>query len=102
MQKIGASYIFAGEKNIDLKVALKKLKELFGIEKIICEGGPKTNELLLKENLVEKLIILKYPVIAQPGVLPIFGDADLSSWCLESFEMLSDKQTLLFVYTKKK
>jgi len=101
MQKIGASYIFAGEKNIDLKVALKKLKDLFGIEKIICEGGPKTNELLLKENLVEKLIILQYPVIAQPGALPIFGEANLSGWCLESFQMLSDKQTLLFVYTKK-
>ena len=56
----------------------------------------------MKENLVEKLIILKYPVIAQPGALPIFGETNLSAWSLESFQMLSDKQTLLFVYTKKK
>ena len=34
LQKIGVSFIFAGEKNIDLKIALKKLKDLFGIEKI--------------------------------------------------------------------
>ena len=40
------SYIFAGEKNIDLKIAMKKLKSLFGIEKLMCQGGPKTNELL--------------------------------------------------------
>ena len=102
LQKIGVSYIFAGEKNIDLKVALKKLKDLFGIDKILCEGGPKTNELLLKENLVDKLIILKMPVIGQPGALPILGESNLSSWNLESFQMLSDKQTLLLIYSKIK
>ena len=101
LQKIGASYIFAGEKNINLKMALSKLKNLFGIEKILCEGGPKTNEFLLKENLVNKLIIIKYPVIGQPGALSIFGKAKLSSWSLESFKMLSDGQTLLFVYNSK-
>ena len=101
LQKIGVSYIFAGEKNIDLKVALKKLKKLFGIEKLLCEGGPKTNELLLKENLVKKIIILKLPVIAQPGALPIFGEANLSAWNLETFKMLPDKQTLLMTYINK-
>ena len=101
LQKKGVSYIFAGEKNIDLKVALKKLKDLFGIEKIICEGGPTTTQSFLNENLVDKLIILKHPCIAQPGALSVFGDANLSSWSLESFQMLSDKQHLLFVYNKK-
>ena len=101
LQKIGVSYIFAGEKNIDLKVALKKLKDLFYIEKIICEGGPTTAQSFLNENLVDKLIILKHPCIAQPGALSIFGNANLSSWSLESFQMLSDKQHLLFVYNKK-
>ena len=102
LQKVGVSYIFAGEKTIDLKVAMKKLKNLFGIEKILCEGGPKTNELLLKENLVEKLIIVKCPVIAQPGALPIFGEASLSKWTLKSFKMISDGQTLILVYKHKK
>ena len=101
LQKKGVSYIFAGEKTIDLKVALKKLKDLFGIEKIICEGGPTTTQSFLNENLVDKLIILKHPCIAQPGALPVFGNANLSSWSLESFQMLSDKQHLLFVYNKK-
>ena len=98
LQKIGVSYIFAGEKNINLKVALKKLKDLFGIDKILCEGGPKTNEILLKENLVEKLIIVKLPVIGQPGSLPIFGEANLSQWTLESFKSLSDGHTLVLFY----
>ena len=101
LKKIGVSFIFAGEKTIDLKVALKKLKDLFGIEKIICEGGPATTQTFLNENLVDKLIILKHPCIAQPGSLPVFGNANLSSWSLESFQMLSDKQHLLIIYNRK-
>ena len=102
LKKIGVSYIFAGEKNIDLKIAMKKLKSLFGIEKIMCQGGPKTNELLLKENLVNKLIIVKMPVIGQPGALPIFGNSPLSMWTLESIQMLSDKHTFVIIYKIKK
>ena len=102
LQKIGVSYIFAGEKTIDLKLAMKKLKSLFGIEKLMCQGGPKTNELMLKENLVEKLIIVKLPVIGQPGALSILGTAPLSAWTLESFKMLSDKNTFVFIYKIKK
>lgn len=102
LQKIGVSYIFAGEKNIDLKIALKKLKNLFGIDKILCQGGPKTNELLLKENLVEKIIVLKIPVIGQPGALPILGESPLSSWEIESYKLLSDGQTLILVYKSKR
>lgn len=102
LQKVGVSYIFAGDNNIDLKIALKKLKDLFGIDKILCEGGPKTNELLLKENLIEKLIIVKLPVIGQPGALPIFGEAPLSKWEIESFKLLPDGHTLVLIYKSKK
>ena len=102
LQKIGVSYIFAGEKTIDLKIALKKLKSLFGIDKILCQGGPKTNELLLKENLVQKIIIVKLPVIGQPGALPIVGISPLSVWELESHKLLSDGHTLLLIYKYKK
>ena len=101
LQKVGVSYIFAGEKNIDLKIAMKKLKSLFGIEKLMCQGGPKTNELLLKENLVQKLIVVKMPVIAQPGALSIFGNSPLSKWTLESFKMIDDKNSFVIIYNKK-
>ena len=48
---------------------MKKLKNHYGIEKVISQGGSITNELLLKANLVEKLIIVKIPFILQPGSL---------------------------------
>ena len=38
LKSIEVSYIFAGKDKIDLKIALKKLKQLFGIERVLCEG----------------------------------------------------------------
>lgn len=99
-QKIGMSFIFTGEKNKDLKIAPKKLKNLFGIEKIISESGPTITQSLFNENFVE--IILKHSCITQRDWLSVFENANLSSWSLESFQMLSDIQHLLFIYFKKR
>ena len=100
LKSIEVSYIFAGKDKIDLKTALTKLKKLFGIEKVLCEGGPTTNGLLLQEDLVQKIIFFKSPYIAAPGGKPVFGQAKLSKWNLETFEMLKDKSTLILSYTK--
>ena len=100
LKSIEVSYIFAGKDKIDLKTAMKKIKKLFGIEKILCEGGPTTNGLLLKDDLVQKVIFYKCPYIATPGGKPIFGEAKLSRWNLETFELLKDKNTLILSYTK--
>ena len=100
LKSIEVSYIFAGKDKIDLKTALTKIKKLLGIEKVLCEGGPTTNGLLLQEDLVQKLIFYKSPYIAAPGGKPVFGQAKLSKWNLETFEMMKDKSTLILSYTK--
>ena len=100
LKSIEVSYIFAGKDKINLKTALSKLKKLFGIERILCEGGPTTNGLLIQEDLVQKLIFYKCPYIGTPGGKPVFGQAKLSKWNLETFEMLKDKSTLILTYTK--
>ena len=42
-KSIGISYIFAGKEDIDLKVALKKLKKYFGINKLaVCGYRPES------------------------------------------------------------
>ena len=100
LKSIEVSYIFAGKDKIDLKTALTKLKKLFGIQRVLCEGGPTTNGLLLKEDLVQKVIFYKCPFIATPGGKPVFGESKLSKWNLETFELLKDKSTLILSYTK--
>ena len=102
LQSIGVSYIFAGKNNIDLKVALTKLKSLFGIDKLLLEGGPTTNQYFFKENLVSKIFLIKASIIAQTGSKNVFGDACLSFWKLDKCEVLDDKSSLLLSYSKVK
>ena len=102
LQSIGVSYIFAGKNNIDLQIALKKLKSLFGIDKLLLEGGPTTNQPFFKENLVSKIFLIKAPIISQSGSKNVFGDAYLSFWKLDNCEILDDKSTLLLSYSKVK
>ena len=100
LKSIEVSYIFAGKDKIDLKMAMRKLKKLFGIERVLCEGGPTTNGYFIQEDLVQKVIFYQCPYIATPGNKPIFGEGKLSKWNLETFEMLKDKSTLILSYTK--
>ena len=97
LQSIGVSYIFAGKEKLDLKIALQKLKNLFGIERILCKGGPTTNEQFIKQDLVQKVIFYQCPYIT-PGGKRVFGEAKLSKWNFESMELFKDKSTLILSY----
>ena len=44
-----ATFKFLYDK-IDLKMAMRKLKKLFGIERVLCEGEPTTNATLFKKT----------------------------------------------------
>ncbi|WP_025145978.1 RibD family protein [Pedobacter jeongneungensis] len=62
LQDIGVSYIFAGKDEINLKTALKKLRNLFAIEKLMLEGGAHINGSFLNEGLIDELHQLLLPV----------------------------------------
>jgi riboflavin biosynthesis pyrimidine reductase len=62
LQDIGVSYVFAGKDQIDLNVALTKLKALFGIETLMLEGGGHINGSFLNEGLIDELHQLLLPI----------------------------------------
>ena len=62
LQDIGVSYLFAGEKEVDLKLALQKLRSRFGIEKLMLEGGAHINGSFLNEELIDELHQLLLPI----------------------------------------
>ncbi|HEX4850919.1 MAG TPA: RibD family protein [Puia sp.] len=62
LKDIGVSYIFAGKKEIDLKVALEKLYALFGIRKLMLEGGGRINGSFLSEGLIDEYHQLVLPI----------------------------------------
>jgi riboflavin biosynthesis pyrimidine reductase len=62
LKDIGVSYIFAGSDEIELKTALYKLRHLFGIEKLMLEGGARINGSFLNEELIDELYQLLLPI----------------------------------------
>jgi riboflavin biosynthesis pyrimidine reductase len=62
LRHIGVSYIFAGKQEIDLATALRKLRALFGIEKLMLEGGGHINGSFLNEGLIDELHQLILPL----------------------------------------
>lgn len=62
LQDVGVSYIFAGKENIDLSLAMEKLKSLFKIETLMLEGGGHINGSFLNEGLIDEYHQLLLPL----------------------------------------
>ena len=56
------SYIFAGLAKVDLPTVLVKLKKLFGIKRLLLEGGGLINGSFVKAGLIDELSLLVVPV----------------------------------------
>lgn len=62
LRKTGVSYIIAGEKSLDCGTAMKKLYELFHIEKVLICGGGMVNWSFLQAGMVDELSLFLAPV----------------------------------------
>jgi riboflavin biosynthesis pyrimidine reductase len=67
LQVAGVSYLFCGKKQIELRVALQKLRAAFNIKKLMLQGGGKFNGAMLKAGLVDEISHITVPV-ADGGV----------------------------------
>ncbi len=67
LQAAGVSYLFCGKKEIDLRLALKKLARAFKLRKLMLQGGGKFNGAMLKAGLVDEISHITVPV-ADGGV----------------------------------
>jgi 2,5-diamino-6-(ribosylamino)-4(3H)-pyrimidinone 5'-phosphate reductase len=62
LQSKGISYLFGGRTDVNLKRVLEKLRTLFGIEKLLLEGGGAINGSFLTAGLIDELSVLIAPV----------------------------------------
>ncbi len=82
LRKIGVSYIFAGGKELDLPLALEKLYTIFGIKRLLLEGGSIINGAFLREGVVDELSLVIAPIVAENGDKPLFTDSTLAGFSL--------------------
>lgn len=58
LQKLGISYLFAGEKTLNCSLLSEKLYDLFGIERLMVAGGGVMNWSFLQEELIDELSLV--------------------------------------------
>jgi 5-amino-6-(5-phosphoribosylamino)uracil reductase len=59
----GVSYVFAGPDGHDLAGALKRIGALFGVKKLMLEGGGGINGSFLKQGLIDEFSTLIHPAV---------------------------------------
>jgi 5-amino-6-(5-phosphoribosylamino)uracil reductase len=59
----GVSYIFAGPKGDDLLKAMTQLADVFGVKKLLLEGGGRINGAFLRHRLIDEFSTLIYPAV---------------------------------------
>ena len=97
LRQDGVSYIFAGEREPDLALALEILNRELGIERLLIEGGGVSNGSFLRAGLIDEISLTICPTIdgarGGPHVFdsnePLTGpSAPVAAMTLESCEVL--------------
>ena len=99
LRDIGASYIIAGRDELDLPLALSKAKELFGIERLLLEGGSVLNGAFLRAGAVDELSVVVAPTLADAADKPLFDGGFQTEFVLTSSTVL-EKDILRLAYKK--
>jgi riboflavin biosynthesis pyrimidine reductase len=79
LRRDGVSYIFAGDEQLDLGLALEILNRELGIERLLLEGGGGSNGAFLRAGLIDEVSLAICPAIdGAKGAPSIFdsGDSD--------------------------
>ena len=63
LREDGASYIFAGPKGEDLPGAMAQLADVFGVKKLLLEGGGRINGAFFKHRLIDEFSTLIFPAV---------------------------------------
>jgi 2,5-diamino-6-(ribosylamino)-4(3H)-pyrimidinone 5'-phosphate reductase len=78
LRERGVSYVFAGEGELDLALALDRIGALFGVRTLMLEGGGLINGAMLRAGLIDELSVLLAPVadgrVGTPALFDVDGD----------------------------
>jgi riboflavin biosynthesis pyrimidine reductase len=97
LRRDGVSYIFAGIRELDVALALEALNRELGIERLLIEGGGKSNGSFLRAGLIDEISLALCPAVdGARGIGQFFDSNDdetdarapIEAMTLESCEVL--------------
>lgn len=62
LRRMNVSYIIAGEEELDFSLAVSKIRQIYGKNELLLNGGGGINWSLLKEGLVDEVSIVMTPI----------------------------------------
>lgn len=99
LESMDIPYIFAGENEIDVELALLKLKEILGCEILLLEGGSIINGYFQRANVIDELSLVVAPIVAEKDDKSLFANSRLSNFELVNTE--TENGVLSLSYLKK-
>jgi riboflavin biosynthesis pyrimidine reductase len=97
LRRDGVSYIFAGEQDLDLGLALEILNRELGVKRLLVEGGGGANGAFLRRGLIDEISLAICPAVdgakGAPSVFDSSGEdagapAPIRSMTLETSQVL--------------
>ena len=76
LQAKGISYIVGGDSEIDFETILGVIKESFGVDKLLLEGGAILNGSLMAASLIDEISLLVIPKVANRSGAPSVFERD--------------------------
>ena len=86
LQNMEIPYLFAGETEIDVKIALEKLKNFMGISSLLLEGGSIVNGYFERAGVIDELSLVVAPIVADAEDKPLFMASSVSAFELKEIK----------------
>ncbi len=101
------SYLMIGDVEADFAVALQEIKAIFGIERLLLEGGALLNGSLMAADLIDEISLLVCPVVLNRTNSPSLferetSEMDLKRYGLKEMQKLANDCVWLRYIRKEK
>ena len=90
LESMKIPYIFAGENEIDVELALFKLKNIIGINNLLLEGGSVVNGYFERADMIDELSLVVAPMIAGSEDKPLFMNSTMANYKVKTIEQYND------------
>ncbi len=88
LEELEISYIFAGETEIDVELALFKLRNIIGINTLLLEGGSILDGAFMEKDVIDELSLVVTPLVADTEDKPLFMKSTMSAFRLSEVKQL--------------
>ena len=90
LEEMEIPYIFAGGAEIDVELALFKLKSIVGADTLLLEGGSIVNGYFERADLIDELSLVVAPTIADTEAKPLFMNSQIADYELKEIKQYKD------------